>query len=238
MKAFLLAAGHGTRLRPLTDNLPKCLVPIRGIPMLRIWLHLCRRYGIDQLLVNLHSHSDRVRAFLSQESCGLSVQVFEEPTLLGSAGTLLANRAWVNSEELFWVFYADVLTTADLGRMLQFHRRHGACATIAVNTVPDPSRCGVVAVDSRCVVRGFVEKPQNPAGDLVFSGILIAKPAILDAVSAVPQADIARHLLPNLLGQMYAYSISEFLLDIGTMTNYLSAQQSWPGLSSQTPPAD
>jgi mannose-1-phosphate guanylyltransferase len=231
LKAFLLAAGHGTRLRPLTDAVPKCLVPIRGVPLLRIWLDLCRRHGIDQVLINLHSHSEQVRAFLSGESCRPAVQVFEEPVLLGSAGTLLANRAWVNSDELFWVFYADVLTTADLGRMLQFHRAHGACATIGVNTVPDPSRCGVVTVDPAHLVRGFVEKPQNPPGDLVFSGILLGTPAVLKSISDVPQPDIARHLLPHLVGRMYAYSISEFLLDIGTMANYLAAQESWPGLS-------
>lgn len=229
MKAFLLAAGHGTRLRPLTDTVPKCLLPIRGKPILEIWLELCRRYGINKVLINLHAHADQVRAFLSRENCGPSVEVFEEPALLGSAGTLLANRDWVNSDELFWVLYADVLTTANLGRMLDFHRSHSACATLGVYTVPDPSRCGVVTVDPLGVIRNFVEKPHCPTSNVVFSGILIGTPAMLRAIPDVPQADIARDLIPNLLGRMYAYPISEFLIDIGTMSNYRFAQGSWPG---------
>lgn len=232
MKAFLLAAGHGTRLRPLTDTTPKCLVPIRGTPMLGMWLQLCRRHGIDQVLVNLHAHVDQVQRFLAREDYGVQVQIFHERTLLGSAGTLLANRAWVESEECFWVFYADVLTTANLRRMLEFHASDDACATLGVYTVPDPSRCGVVTIDQQAVVRGFVEKPAVPTGNLVFSGILIATPAILGAIPAMPHADIARDLLPNLLGRMRAYTISEFLVDVGTITNYRFAQESWPGLSA------
>src|SRR5579864_2584802 len=107
MKAFLLAAGHGTRLRPLTDHIPKCLVPIRGIPMLAIWLASCKKLGITDVLINLHAHADVVRTFLRElEDRNVSVQVAEEKQLLGSAGTLRANRSWVEGEELFWVFYA------------------------------------------------------------------------------------------------------------------------------------
>jgi mannose-1-phosphate guanylyltransferase len=231
MKAFLLAAGHGTRLRPLTDVIPKCLVPIRHTPMLQIWLDLCRRHGITEVLINLHSHADQVREFLSRQDLGIEVELFEEHTLLGSARTLLANRAWINSDELFWVFYADVLTTADLGRMLEFHRSHRAVATLGVNAVPDPSRCGVVTADAGGVIRSFVEKPAAPAGNVVFSGILIGTPAMLSCIPDAPQADIGRDLLPNLLGRMYAYPISEFLVDIGTMENYRWAQENWPGLA-------
>jgi mannose-1-phosphate guanylyltransferase len=233
MKAFLLAAGHGTRLRPLTDRIPKCLVPIRDVPLLHIWLELCRCYGINDVLINLHSHADLVRDFLSHQDSALRVQVFEEPALLGSAGTLLANRDWINSDELFWIFYADVLTAADLASMLAFHRRHLPVATLGVNAVADPSRCGVVTADALGVVRSFVEKPPNPAGNLVFSGILIGTPAMLDSIPDMPQADIGRDLLPRLAGRMYAYPISEFLVDIGTMENYRWAQEKWPGLSAQ-----
>ena len=98
MKAFLLAAGHGTRLRPLTDNIPKCLVPIRGVSMLDIWLELCRRAGISDLFVNLHAHADIVRAALKDSHSGVKVLLSEEKVLLGSAGTLLSNRQWVASE--------------------------------------------------------------------------------------------------------------------------------------------
>lgn len=101
MKAFLLAAGHGTRLRPITDNLPKCLVPIQGVPMLAIWLSVCKELGISEVLINLHAHADSVSAFLRQNHhSGVRVHVSEEKQLLGSAGTLRANRDWVQKENL------------------------------------------------------------------------------------------------------------------------------------------
>src|SRR5579859_4895247 len=89
LKAFLLAAGHGTRLRPLTDQTPKCLLPIGGKPILQIWLEKCREFGISQVLVNIHAHADMVREFLAHYHNGVDVQLVEEPELLGSAGTLL-----------------------------------------------------------------------------------------------------------------------------------------------------
>src|ERR1700720_3732712 len=121
MKAFLLAAGRGTRLRPITDRIPKCLVPIRGVPMLQIWMEICRAAGIDEGMINLHTHADIFRSWVKDTGNGTRVRLAEEPTLLGSAGTILANRDWVASESCFWILYADVLTTARLSRMLEFH---------------------------------------------------------------------------------------------------------------------
>src|SRR3954468_8675209 len=102
-KAFLLAAGHGTRLRPLTDATPKCLLPIRGIPMLQIWLELCHRFGIQEELINLLSHAAAEPEFLAKNKrSDLRVHISDEPVLLGSAGTIRANRYWVAEEEAFW----------------------------------------------------------------------------------------------------------------------------------------
>src|ERR1035438_711872 len=117
MKAFLLAAGNGTRLRPLTDTIPKCMVPIQGMPLLGIWLEWCRHNGIDEVLINVHAHPDAVAAYLGGEF-GVKVTISEEKELLGSAGTLLANREFVEGEEEFAVLYADVLTNCsfEIGR--------------------------------------------------------------------------------------------------------------------------
>jgi mannose-1-phosphate guanylyltransferase len=232
MKAFLLAAGHGTRLRPLTDSIPKCLLPIRGVPILRIWLEICRRHGIDQVLVNLHAHATEVRAFLDKESKDIKVRVSEEPILQGSAGTLLANREWIGPDSLFWVFYADVLTTENLALMLERHKSHRQIATLGVSEVPDPSRCGVVTIDQENIVREFVEKPAMPSSNLAFSGIMIGSPAILDFIPRQIPADIGFHVLPRLVGQMAAFRISSYVLDIGTPENYKSAQVAWPGFPS------
>lgn len=230
MKAFLLAAGHGTRLRPLTDRIPKCLIPIQGTPLLEIWLNLCSRLGIDEVLVNLHAHADLVNRFLNTRSYGLRVQVSEETTLLGSAGTLLANRKWVEQEEAFWIFYADVLTAARLDAMLAFHRARGPVATLGVYEVPDPHRCGIVIADEAGIIQRFVEKPAVPDSNLAFSGLMIAGPELLKAIPSELPADLGFHVLPRLVGRMAAYRINEYLADVGTMERYQAAQRDWPGL--------
>jgi mannose-1-phosphate guanylyltransferase len=232
MKAFLLAAGLGTRMKPLTDSVPKCLLPVRGVPMLQIWLDLCRRYGIDEILINIHAHANAVREFLKKSENGVKFCVSEETLLLGSAGTLQANREWLGSDSVFWVFYADVLTTANLEAMLDLHKARSQVATLGVYEVPDPKRCGIVTVDDNDIVRDFVEKPAVPSGCLAFSGIMAGSLALLDYVPSQVPADIGFHVLPRLVGRMAAYRISDYLLDIGTPENYRAAQISWPGLQS------
>lgn len=236
MKAFLLAGGLGTRLRPLTDNLPKCLLPVQGTPLLRIWFDFCLKYGIREVLINVHSHGDLVRKFIEQNGNGLGVCLSEEPVLLGSAGTLLANRDWAGRERCFWVFYADVLTMTDLNRMLAFHKKCGKMATIGVNEVPDPSRCGVVQVDVDCVVRDFVEKPAVPVGNMAFSGLMLATPALFNVIPDNSPVDLGFHVLPRIVGQMAAYRIRDFLMDIGTLETYRAAQETWPGVSQTQNP--
>lgn len=230
-KAFLLAAGHGTRLRPLTDTTPKCLLPIAGTPLLQIWLQHCRNAGIDEVLINLHSHAQLVRDFIKRtnEGSGIRVHVSDEPVLLGSAGTIRANRDWIATEENFWVFYADVLTTFDLNRMAMRHASSGAAATIGVYRVPDPSRCGIVQLNDEGWITEFIEKPKTPVGNLAFSGIVLASSAFLDVLPEQGPADIGFDVLPKLVGRMAAYEIQDYLVDIGTMENYRSAQQNWKG---------
>jgi mannose-1-phosphate guanylyltransferase len=231
MKAFLLAGGHGTRLRPLTHSTPKCLLPVQGIPLLQIWFDIFRQYGIEEVLINVHSHGDAVRRFIDEHKGSLRVRLFEETILLGSAGTVLANREWVNKEHSFWVFYADVLTTTNLNQMLAFHGNRGQIATIGVYEVPDPSRCGIVQVDERGVVIDFVEKPKAPIGNLAFSGLMLARPALLNFIPDICPVDLGFHVLPQIVGRMAAYQISDFLTDIGTLETYDAAQETWPGLS-------
>jgi mannose-1-phosphate guanylyltransferase len=229
VKAFLLAAGHGTRLRPITDTIPKCLVPIRGVPLLALWLQCCKRLGIDEVMINLHAHAAPVREFLRRRADATPVCVVEEPELLGSAGTLRANRNWIGSDDLFWIFYADVLNCADLEGMLQVHRDRKPAATLGVYQVPDPGRCGIVTTNKDGVIEQFVEKPANPAGNWAFSGLMIGTPELLEVIPDVTPADIGFHVLPRLAGRMVAFPIHDYLIDIGTMENYQKAQASWPG---------
>lgn len=229
MKAFLLAAGNGTRLRPLTDKVSKCLLPIRGVPLLEIWLNNCKAAGITDVLVNTHAHAGVIRQFAAEQKTGVRMCIAEEPELLGSAGTLAANREFVAGEESFFVLYADVLTNVDLSRMLAFHLDKHLAATLGVYQVPDPSRCGIVTVDENAVIQDFVEKPTQPAGNWAFAGVMVAGLELFDFLPAHCPADIGFDVLPGMVGKMAAYKISEYLLDIGTTSNYRHAQQSWPG---------
>ncbi|HEY6270592.1 MAG TPA: nucleotidyltransferase family protein [Terriglobales bacterium] len=230
MKAFILAAGNGTRLRPLTDSVPKCLLPIQGVPLLAIWLENCRSAGITDVLVNAHLHANQVRAFVRQANLPPRVQVVEEKNLLGSAGTLDENRSFVHQEDAFFVLYGDVLTNVSLGGLMEFHRSRKKLATLGICQVADPSRCGIVTTDDDGTVRSFVEKPARPETNWAFAGVMIASPRVLDFVPSDRPADIGFHLLPLLIGHMSACVIGDYLLDIGTLENYRAAESSWPGL--------
>jgi mannose-1-phosphate guanylyltransferase len=199
--------------------------------MLEIWLHTCQRWGITEVLLNVHANADAIRAVLDRERNGVRVQISEEAVLLGSAGTLLANRKWVDSESHFWVFYADVLTTANLKEMLELHCRRAPVATIGLYQVPDPSRCGVVTFDSDFVVRDFVEKPTRPASNWAFSGLMIATPELLNIIPNRFPVDLGFHVLPRLIGRMLACPLTDYVVDIGTMQNYQAAQTTWPGFN-------
>ena len=126
--------------------------------MLAVWLQLCRRYDIDEVTVSPHAHAGQVREYLATHQHGMRVHISEEPELLGSAGTLRANAEWVRAERDFWVFYGDVLTTADLERMLEYHRQRQGVVTLGVYEVPDPHRCGIVTADENGLVGSFVRK--------------------------------------------------------------------------------
>lgn len=232
MKAFILAAGHGSRLRPLTDHTPKCLLPIGGVPLLQIWLGHCKRFGVTDVLVNAHAHAGQVRAFALQQTTGVKGSVAAERELLGSAGTLVANKEFVAGEEDFFVLYGDVLTNMDLSQLLRFHRARNVAASLALYEVPDPRRCGIVELDQGGIVSAFTEKPAHPRGNLAFAGIMIARQQIFELIPEERPADIGFHLLPKLVGRMAGMKVDGSLLDIGTMENYRAAQAEWAGFKT------
>jgi len=234
LKAFLLAAGNGTRLRPLTDTIPKCLVPIRGVPLLQIWLEVCKRFGIYEVLINIHARANLVSEYLAHSAKEIRVRIAEEPQLLGSAGTLRANRDWVAREECFWIFYADVLHRVDLMGMWKLHQCRQPAATLGVYRVSDPSRCGIATVEDSGIIREFIEKPKDPNGSLAFAGLMIATPELLEVIPDHVPADIGFHVLPRLTGRMLAFLINDYLIDVGTMENYRIAQTTWPGLDESS----
>lgn len=229
MKAYLLAAGLGTRLKPLTDSIPKCLVPIAGQPLLGIWFELCARHGIREVLVNLHHLPDAVRAFVANYRGPLHIETVHEPVLLGSAGTVCTQRDFVAGEAAFWILYADNLTDVDLTRMLAFHHSRHAEFTIGLAPTTTPREKGILTLGDDERVVDFTEKPQEPRSNLANAGLYIAGPSLfelLDPAAARP-LDFGFHVLPRLVGRMHGYRISEYLLDIGTPAALASAESHW-----------
>ena len=228
MKAFLLAAGVGSRLRPITDTVPKCMVTIDGQPMLDIWLTALDRAGVDEVLVNLHYLPEVVQAYLAERTGPPAVWTALEPDLLGSAGTLCAHRDWVAGEEMFLACYADNLTDFDLRTLVEAHRAHESPATLAVFRSPNPSAGGVLELDADGLVTAFTEKPAMPASDLVNAGMYAFHPVVIDEIDGPPPRDIGYHLLPRLVGRARGVPVEGFFRDIGTVEAYRQAGQEWP----------
>lgn len=226
MKAFLLAAGLGTRLRPITDRTPKCLVRIGGRALVDIWLDSLAKAGVDEVLVNTHHFADKVAEHLMRRRAEPVVRLAHEPELLGSAGTLRANRDFVRDEDMFLAINADNLTDFDLSILVRAHRAYGASATLGVFPTKRPSECGIVEVDGDRVV-SFEEKPRRPRGNLANAGLYAFHPGVIDLIG-LPPADIGYDLLPQLVGRSYAVSVNgSYFMDIGTPQALRSARAQW-----------
>jgi mannose-1-phosphate guanylyltransferase len=228
MKAFLLAAGVGSRLRPVTDTTPKCMLPFGDRPLLDIWLDEFDRVGVDEVLVNLHHLPDVVRGHLAARGAPPKVRTYFEPELLGSAGTLLANRRWVDGEDMFLACYADNLTDFDLRSLIDAHAGQGAIATLALFHSPNPSAGGVVELDAVGRVTGFVEKPAHPVSDLTNAGMYAFHPGVLDEIRDKRPSDIGYDLLPRMVGRARAVLVEGYFRDIGTAEAYQRAREEWP----------
>jgi mannose-1-phosphate guanylyltransferase len=234
MKAFLLAGGLGERLRPLTLTIPKCLVPICGTPILEIWLQSCERHGITDVLVNVSQHPEKVEAFLAgRPPGGVRVRLVSEARPVGSGGTVLANRDFVDGEESFWIVYSDNLTDMDLGRMLSFHRAHDGLLTMGLFRAPVPQAAGIVEIDGAGRVVAFTEKPEHPVSDLANAGLYLARAPVLDLIPpSRPLVDFGHDVLPRLIGRMFGYPIPGLYSDIGTREALARAEADWRALRS------
>jgi mannose-1-phosphate guanylyltransferase len=233
VKAFLLAAGLGTRLRPITDTTPKCMLPVGGRPLLDIWLDEFDRAGVDEVLVNLHHLPDVVQGHIAARTSPPKVSTVFEPELLGSAGTLLANRWWVDGEEMFLACYADNLTDFDLRSLIDAHAEHDTIATLTVFHSERPSAGGVVELDATGRVTGFVEKPAHPVSDLTNAGMYAFHPSVLDEIRDKRPSDIGYDLLPRLVDRAWAVLVEGYFRDIGTAEAYRRAREEWPARASR-----
>lgn len=215
-KALLLAGGLGTRLRPITETTPKCLVPVAGRPMLEYWYDALEQAGITQVLLNTHHHAEQVRAHIATTNATRALTVTEayEPELLGSAGTVHANRAWADDADEVVIIYADNLSDVDLGDVLAFHRGHDDPMTMMLFHTAYPKQCGIATLDGDRIV-DFVEKPENPASDLANAGLYVVDADCWREIADKNVFDFGFDVISDYIGKMQGFSHTGYHRDIG-----------------------
>lgn len=216
--AFLLAAGRGTRLRPLTDWTPKCLVTVAGRPLLAYWLDLLEEAGISAATINTHHLASRVRSFLARARSWSSVRVTEafEEQLLGSAGTLAAHPNFADDGSDVILVCADNFSNVDLRQMLEFHRSHGDPVTMLLYRTPTPKSCGIAELDDEQRIISFVEKPANPVSNLANGAVYIVRSDAYREMAAMGGHDLGFDVLPRFVGRMRGWCPEAYHRDVGT----------------------
>jgi mannose-1-phosphate guanylyltransferase len=226
MRALLLAAGIGSRLRPLTNDIPKCLVPVHGRPLLDYWLDLVFPGGIERALVNTHWLADQVAAHVAASPWRSHIDLVHEDELLGTGGTILANREWFGGHA-FLVAHADNLTDFDVAGLISAHRNRpeGCIMTMLAFRTDDPSSCGILELDSRQRVRAFHEKVESPPGNLANGAVYIFESEVIDDIARLgrPVVDLSTEIIPNYLGRILTVETDGYHRDIGTPESLLRA---------------
>lgn len=232
---MVLAAGEGTRLRPLTLSLPKPMVPVANVPLLARTLAMLARQGVRDIAVNLFHRPDAITDLLGADGAdgaarlGVSVTFSHETTLMGTAGGVKRMEGFLSEGGPFLVFYGDNLYDVHLAPLLDFHRVRGGLATIATFEAENPSACGLVVTDSDGRVTRFQEKPPP---EEVFTreanaGVYVLEPEVLKAIPPDTVFDFGKDIFPVLLrenpGSMYAVRLSGYLQDTGTVPAYRKA---------------
>ncbi len=220
-------------MRPLTFETPKCLLPIGGVPLLEIWYRQLERRGVTDALINTHHLADKVQKFIRGLDTGIRTIITHEDRLLGSAGTLLKNRRFVDGEEAFMIVYADGLTSLELEPLVKVQRDKNPVLTMALFHTDIPKESGIVTLDSEGRITGFVEKPEHPPGDLSNTGVMAASPRLFDHIPDAIPCDMSYHVIPRLLGRMRGVVTDRFFIDIGNLANYRIAQEKWEEVKMQ-----
>jgi len=231
MRALLLAAGFGTRLRPITDTIPKCLVPINGRPLLDHWLELLAGGGVTQVLVNLHYLPEVVEAFLAKSTHSLKITTVFEELLLGTAGTVLKNRDYFQQEPVMLI-HADNLSLFDVREFIrEFNDRESVIdITMMTFNTDAPANCGIVELDENGVVRAFHEKVKNPPGKLANAAVYILAPAVVEFIAGLNKEiiDFSNDVLPSYIGRINTFHNGTYHRDIGNIKSLAAAQIEYP----------
>jgi NDP-sugar pyrophosphorylase family protein len=229
MDAIVLVGGEGTRLRPLTYDVPKQMLPIVDRALVEHVVAWLGRNGVRRAVLSLGYRPDAfIRAFPTGSIDGVALAFAVEPERLDTAGAVRFAAKCCGVDERFVVLNGDVLTDLELGALLAFHIEHEAEASIALTPVADPSSFGVVPIDGEGRVVDFVEKPPpgTAATNLINAGVYVLEPSVLDRIPADRPASIERETFGSLIaeGKLFAAASSDYWLDTGTPAQYLKAQ--------------
>ena len=228
-RALLLAAGLGTRLRPITLHTPKCLVPIGGEPLLGRWLRQLDQAGCESVLINTHYLAEEVEAFLtSWHSSTMTVQTVHEPELLGTAGTLLANQEFFRGATGLLI-HADNAMAGNIHDFIAAHNDRQSCCLLTMLTfkTDTPRSCGIVEVDGQDVVQAFHEKVDAPPGNRANGALYAFEQDLLNhlnLMNPIP-SDFSTEVIPRLLGRIQTWHTQDAYLDIGTPKTLHTAQE-------------
>ena len=220
MKALLLAAGFGTRLAPLTDTQPKCLVEICAVPLLDYWIYQLLDAGIEHILINTHYLPDAVRKHIQGSPFQDHITLVHEEELLGTAGTIRKNRSFFDNQT-FFVAHADNLISCDLKDFIDAHKRRTKNIEITMMSfkTDTPKSCGILLTDANNTLLEFHEKVENPPSDLANAAVYIFEPTLLDYLDLIDEEapDISLNVIPSYLGKIQVWHNHGYLRDIGTL---------------------
>ena len=226
-KVILLSAGLGTRLKPLTKILPKCLMPIRGVPILAHWLQKCMDSRINHIYVNTHYKAHIVENFLSTVNNDFDLVVAREPVLLGTAGTVRAAASWINNHSVI-IVHADNFSSLKLSSLIAAHEKakmQGVDITMATFLTDTPKSCGIVKLDDNRVV-GFYEKVEDAPGNLANGAVYIFEPNVVKYICENEDIfDISNQIIPKFLGKIGIFNVDNFHIDIGNLKTLRKSQK-------------
>mgnify|MGYP002624318673 CR=1 FL=1 len=232
-KVLILAAGEGEKLRPLTYELPKALLPVHGQPLLEHTIELLKKNGFRDIVITVGHLGDKIREhFRDGSDLGVNITYSEEPRLLGTAGGIVRARSFVEDGP-FLVLYGDTLFDIDLQKFCEFFFEHEATGAVALTSVQDPSTFGVVQLDGNTIVN-FTEKPsqEKTHSHLISAGIYVFRPDIFDILPAKsPQEPLSleQDIFPSMVdeGTLVGYPFSGQWFDITDPGDYERALKKW-----------
>ncbi|MGQ0824746.1 MAG: sugar phosphate nucleotidyltransferase [Actinomycetota bacterium] len=229
MKAVILAGGEGTRLRPLTSNQPKPMMPIANVPMMEHIVTLLARHGFDDIVVTVAFLANHIRNYFGDGSdFGVRMRYATEEAPLGTAGSV--RNAMQELDDTFLVIYGDVLTDVDLGALADAHRAKDAFASIALKRVENPVEFGIVITRDDGSVERFLEKPTwgQVFSDMINTGIYVLEPGVFDYIPDGQVVDFSGDVFPAALEQgrkLYGHVVDGYWEDVGTLEAYRQAHE-------------